>query len=382
VEKKRTLPRPTRLGLIGCGNIAHSYLEWIRTTYPAQLAVVTCVDVDHVRARELGRTRELAAHFGLEVASDLDALLARDDVEIVLNLTTPPEHADVTLATLAAGKHVYSEKPLALTLADADRITTTARERDLAVACAPAIMLGAPQRAAWRWIREGRLGPVHEVILSVTTSGHEAWHPHPRYFYRPGAGPVLDLGVYPLTVATTILGPIVRVWGQGGLARPEREVATGPHAGERFSVEIPADHITGLLQFEGGTTGTLHTSYAAAQTHLPPVEMQGAIGSLWIDDFHRFDAGVHVCLRGESAWRQVAVPGPEAAPNWARAIVDLAEAVEERRQPRMSAEQAAHVLEVMLGIEQSAREGTRPVEVTRRFARPVPLDEPIGWSRW
>jgi predicted dehydrogenase len=299
---------------------------------------------------------------------------------MVLNLTTPVAHADVTLAALAAGKHVFSEKPLALTLADADRIALAARERGLSVACAPSIMLGAPQRTAWRWIREGRLGAVHEIILSVTTPGHEAWHANPRYFYQAGAGPMLDLGVYPLTLATTILGPIVRVWGQAGMAIPEREVATGPRAGERFSAEIAADHVTGFFQCERGAIGTLHTSYAVAQTRLPPVEIQGTLGSLWIDDFHRFDAAVRVCLRGESAWREIALLGPEAAPNWARAIVDLAEAVQERRPPRASAEQAAHVLEVALGIEQSAREGTRPVEITRRFAPPVPLDEPIEGS--
>lgn len=366
------MPKPAYLGLIGCGNIAQSYLEWMTTAYPDQLAVVVCTDVD------LSRARETAARFGLDVAPDLGTLLTRDDVEIVLNLTTPSAHTDVTIAALSAGKHVFSEKPLALTLEDADLIMATARERDLVVACAPSIMLGASQRTAWRWVREGRLGTIHEVILSVTTPGHEAWHPNPRYYYQPGAGPMLDLGVYPLTVATTILGPIARVWGQAGMAIPERDVATGPQAGQRFAVEVPADHVTGFLQFESGTIGTLHASYAVAKTRMPPVEMHGTTGSLWIDDFHRFDAAVRVCLRGESEWSGIDVPGPHVAPNWARAIVDLAEAARERRRPRVAAEQAAHVLEVMLGIERSAREGTHGIDIARRFAPPTPLDEPIG----
>jgi len=366
--EKNPMPKPAYLGLIGCGNIAQSYLEWMTTTYPDQLAVVACTDVD------LSRAHGTAARFSLEVAPDPGTLLTRDDVEIVLNFTTPSAHTDVTLAALVAGKHVFSEKPLALTLEDADLIMATARERDLVVACAPSIMLGAPQRTAWRWVREGRLGTIHEVILSVTTPGHEAWHPDPRYYYQSGAGPLLDLGVYSLTLATTILGAITHVWGQAGIAIPVRAIATGPRAGERFAVEVP-DHVTGFLRFESGVTGTIHASFAVAKTTMPPVELHGSDGSLWLDDFHRFDAAVRVCMRGEEEWRAIPPRDPQAAPNWARAIVDLAEAAREGRRPRMAAEQAAHVLEVMLGIEQSAREGTREIAIARRFAPPLPLDE-------
>ncbi len=359
---------PARLGLIGCGHIAQSYLRWITETYDDRLAVVACTDTDQRRADET------AARFKLNVVPDVDTLLRRDDVEIVLNVTNPAAHTDVTLAALDAGKHVFSEKPLALSLDDADRIVDRARARGLLVACAPSIMLGAPQRTAWQWIREGRLGTIHEVILAVTTPGHEAWHPDPRYYYQSGAGPLLDLGVYSLTLATTILGPITHVWGQAGIAIPVRAIATGPRAGERFAVEV-SDHVTGFMRFESGVTGMIHASFAVAKTTMPPVELHGSDGSLWLDDFHRFDAAVRVCMRGEEEWRALPPRDPRAAPNWARAIVDLAEAAREGRRPRMAAEQAAHVLEVMLGIEQSAREGTREIAIARRFAPPLPLDE-------
>lgn len=357
---------PVGIGVVGCGNIAQRYIEWIIAAYGEQLRVVACTDIEERRARET------AERFGLEWVPDPPRLFARDDVQVVLNLTSPTAHTDVTVAALDAGKHVYSEKPLALTLADADRILTTAERQGRLVACAPSVMLGAPQRTAWRWVRDGRLGAIHEVVLTATTAGHEAWHPAPRYYYQPGAGPMLDIGVYPLTVATTILGPIARVWGQSGVAIPEREIATGPSAGERFPVEVP-DHVTGLAQFENGTIGTIHASFAVAKTSLPAVELHGTAGSLWLSDKQSFDAVVRVCMRGEKEWREVALPGPTAAPNWARAVVDLVEAVREERQPRVSAAQAAHVLEVMLGIEQSARDGGRPIDITRRFAPPTPL---------
>jgi predicted dehydrogenase len=223
-------------------------------------------------------------------------------------------------------------------------------------------------------VLDGRLGTIHKVALSVTTPGHEAWHPNPRYYYQPGAGPILDLGVYPLTLASTILGPIARVWGLSGVAIPERMIASGPSAGQRFPVEVP-DHSIALLQFAQGAVGTLHASFATVNTSMPPVEIHGTNGSLQLGDFHSFTAPLRVCMRGEHEWHEVDMPGPEVAPNWARAIVDLADATREGRRPRMAAEHAAHVLEVMLAIEQSARTEGSSVVITRHFATPVPLDE-------
>ncbi len=359
---------PAGLGVVGCGNIADKYVQWIGNAYGDQLAVVACTDIDPER------TRAAAARFGAAAEPDPAALFARDDVDIVLNFTSPTAHTEVTLAALAAGKHVYSEKPVALSLEDADRILAVAQERGLLVACAPAAMLGAPQRTAWQWVRDGRLGEIHEVVLSATTAGHEAWHPSPRYYYQAGAGPLLDIGVYTLTVATTILGPVASVWGQAGIAIPERTVATGPLAGQRFRVEVP-DHVTGFLRFEGGAIGTIHASFAVARTVVPPVELHGTKGSLYLSDKQSYDASVYVSLRGEDTWHEIPAGVTDSAPNWAGAIADLAEAAREGRSPRLAAAQATHVLEVMLGIEQSAREGGRPIEITRRFAAPRP---PVG----
>lgn len=357
---------PAGLGVVGCGDIAQKYLGWIAEAYGDQLRAVACTDVDE------GRARSTAERFGLAVEPEPATLFARGDVDIVLNFTSPTAHVEITLAALEAGKHVYSEKPLALSLRDADRILATANKLKLSVACAPAAMFGAPQRAAWQWVRDGRIGTIHEVVLSATTAGHEAWHPSPRYYYQPGAGPLLDIGVYPLTVATTILGPIRRVWGQAGIAIPEREVATGPRAGERFAVEVP-DHVTGLLQFANGAIGTIFASFAIAKTRLPAIELHGTAGSLWLSDKQSFDAELHACMRGEREWRAVATPGADAAPNWAHSIADLADAVRTGRSPRLSAQQATHVLEVMLGVERSAREDGHGIEVTRGFSTPQPL---------
>jgi predicted dehydrogenase len=348
--------------------IATAYVGWIAESYVDRLRPVVCADADP------GRARAFAGRFGLQPTDNVADLLARDDIELVLNLTNPVAHEDVTLAALRAGKHVFSEKPLAMTLDGADRILRAAAQAHRLVACAPCIALGAAQRTAWQWVREGRLGAIHEVVLAVSTAGHEHWHPDPRYYYQPGAGPVLDLGVYPLTLATTILGPVSRAWGLADIAIPEREVATGPLAGTRFSVAIP-DQVVGMLRFECGTLGTLHASFANAHTDIPAVELHGSLGSLNIGDFHRFDARIKVCMRGESAWHDLPLPGPQVAPNWARAKVDLADAAVEGLRPRLAADHAAHVLEVMIAIERSASLGGMPVAIERRFSTPMPLDE-------
>ena len=356
------------IGIVGCGVIAAAYAGWMRDAYPDRLQALACYDVDP------GRCAAFAQRFGLAPEPSLQALLARPDVELVLNLTNPQAHAEVTLAALAAGRHVYSEKPLALRLADADRIVEEAQRRGLRVAGAPSVMLGAPQRTTWRLAGEGRLGTVHEVFMNALTAGHELWHPSPRYYYQEGAGPLLDLGVYPLTVATTILGPIRRVWGQAGIAIPERSIHTGAGKGTRFPVEVP-DRVTALVAFEGGATGTLHASFAVAGSTAPAFELHGTEASLWLEDWQNFGTKVRIRPRGGSGWEEVALPGPAAAPNWSRSVVDLTDAVREGRPARCSAEHARHVLEVMLGILASAERGGAPVDIERSFPAPQPLPD-------
>lgn len=354
------------VGVVGCGVIARSYLGWMRNSYPDRLRPLACFDVDPQRRAEV------AQRFGLSAEAALEDLLRRDDVDIVLNLTNPAAHAAVTLAALAAGKHVYTEKPLALDLQDADRIVAEARARGLRVAGAPSVMFGAPQRTVWRLAREGALGAVHAVEMNAVTAGHERWHPHPRYYYQEGAGPLLDLGVYPITVATTILGPVRRVWGQAAVAIPERTIQTGPEQGTRFPVEVP-DRVTALLAFASGATGTLHASFAVAGSRAPAFELHGTAASVHLSDWQNFGAKVQICRRESGSWEDVPLPGPEAAPDWSRSIVDLAEAAQEGRPPRCSAEHARHTLEVMLGILRSAADGGSPVDITRDFPPPPPL---------
>lgn len=355
------------IGVVGCGVIARSYLDWIRASYPDRLHPVACFDVDPAKRGEV------AERFGLDQETTLHGLLSRPDVEVVLNLTNPAAHAEVTLAALRAGKHVYTEKPLALTREDADCIVEEARRLDLQVTGAPSVMFGAPQRTLWKLVREGHLGKVHEVYMNAVCAGHELWHPNPRYYYQEGAGPVLDLGVYPLTVSTTILGPIRRVWGQGDIAIPERTIHTGPSKGTRFPVEV-LDRVTAMLAFESGATGTLHASFAVAGSTVPAFEVHGTLASAHLTDWQNFGAKVRLKPRAGGDWQDVPLPGPEAAPNWSRSIVDLTDAVREHRLPRCSGEHARHTLEVMLGILESAKNGGVPVDITRRFTPPPPLD--------
>ena len=355
------------IGIIGCGVIARSYIGWMKDSYPDRLNPVACFDVD------AAKRNETAERFGLAPVETLDGLLARQDVEIVLNLTNPAAHAEVTLAALHAGKHVYSEKPLALNMADADRIVEEARRLGLQVTGAPSVMFGAPQRTTWKLVQEGRLGKIHEVYMNALTAGHELWHPSPRYYYQEGAGPVLDFGVYPLTVSTTILGPVRRVWAQADIAIPERTIHNGPQAGTRFPVEVP-DRVTGILAFESGATGTLHASFAVAGSTAPAFELHGTDASVHLTDWQNFGAKVRLRKRASREWEEIPLPGPEAAPNWSRSIVDLAEAAREGHLPRCSGEHARHTLEVMLGLLQSARNGGSAVEISSRFTPPQPIE--------
>lgn len=362
------MPERVGIGIVGCGNIAQRYLEWISASYSGRLAPIACYDAVAEQAARFAET------FHLRQATSLDDLLQDPAISIVANLTNPAAHHAVSKQALLADKHVFSEKPLALTLADAHDLVNTAMARGLRLGCAPSVMLLAPQRTAWHLVRSGQLGQVHEVWMSAVTAGHEAWHPSPRYYYQAGAGPLLDFGVYPLTVATTILGPVARVWAHSGLAIPQRTIATGPLAGQQFTAEVP-DHITGLLSFASGPLGTVHASFAISRSQHPAVEIHGTEASLWLSDWQRPDAIVRIAPRGSKDWQEVPQLSATVAPNWSRTLVDLADAVSEGRNPRASGEQARHVLEVMLGLEASAQQGGSVVEMTTTFVPSTPLPE-------
>jgi predicted dehydrogenase len=357
---------PLRVAIVGCGNISGGYANSLKQK-PEQVTITGATDVNPARAQTFAETHNVKAY------PDLAAALADEQVEAIINLTAHHAHAEVTCAALEAGKHVHSEKPLAGTLADGQRCVDLAEQRGLRLSCSPFTFLGEAQQTLLRAKNEGKIGRVLAAYSEMNWGRIENWHPNPEGFYQPGSGPLLDVGVYALTVLTTVLGPVRRVTGFAGVTLPERTIARGPNAGATFTVTT-ADQVVGGLEFEEGTLGRLTASFVVRGTkQASGTELHGETGSLFLSSNHDFNGRVEHYSNDGGDWEPMPyVADPFPGVEWGRAVFELADSLRTGSVQHCTGQQALHVLEVCLGILQSAENG-RPVEIGSRFTPPTPV---------
>src|SRR5271169_5489462 len=228
-----------KVAVIGCGNISAAYLKAAKT-FPI-LDIVALSDLN------LGVAETRSAEFGIP-AKPVEAVLADSAIEVVLNLTVPKAHVEVGLKAIAAGKHVHSEKPLGVTVADARKLMQAAAAKGLRVGCAPDTFLGGAHQTARHCIDEGFIGRPVGGAAFFMCPGHERWHPNPGFYYLHGGGPMLDMGPYYVTDLVNLLGPVASVSGVATRMRAERTITSQPLAGTHIPVEV-ATHVTGVLRF-------------------------------------------------------------------------------------------------------------------------------------
>lgn len=363
-----------KLGLIGAGNISASYLG--RAPHFAGIRFVAVADMNHAAAEVR------AAEYGIEARS-VDALLASDDIDLIVNLTIPAAHFDISKRALEGGKHVYSEKPYVLTLDEGRELARIAAERGLRVGSAPDTFLGTSHQLARHIVDSGAIGRVTSGTCAVMSSGMESWHPNPDFFFLKGGGPVLDLGPYYISNLVQLLGPVARVAALASTPSKTRTIGSAARKGEQVPVETPTT-IHALLEFEGGAVISFQSSWDVWQHDLQPMALYGTEGTLHIPDPNFFDGEVRMTKRAEPAalpaWDHPLGPpnrelnnGKSVADYRASGLADMALAIAERRPHRCNDELALHVVEVMTAILQSGEEG-RFVPVTTTCARPEALD--------
>lgn len=348
---------PLGLGIVGTGNIAGGYAR-DAVTHP-ELRLVAATDLDAERASSF------AGEHGLRAHATIDELLGDAEVDVVVNLTVHHAHYEVTKRALEAGKHVYSEKPLALRSTEAAELVGLARSRGLRLGCSPATFLGEAQQTAAALVRSGRLGTVRAIYADVSWGRIEAWHPAPAPFYDVGA--LVDVGVYPLTLVTTMLGPArtVRAWGWDLL--PERATAHGAS----FRIGSP-DFIVAAVELRSGAVLRITASFYVGRPtrNRGGVELHGDDGSLAIGSFQDFDASVEIGpFGGQYEPVPLARPGFRGTA-WARGVAEMAQAIGEGRPHRAGAEGAAHVVDVLEAAAASRADGGRPVDVSSSFEVP------------
>lgn len=354
--------RPVGIGIIGCGNISAAYLKNVARLPMLEVAGVADLlpELAQARGREFGVP-------ALEVAR----LLADPAVEIVVNLTIPQAHVAVALAAIAAGKHTYSEKPLAVTLAEAGRLLETAERAGLRVGCAPDTFLGAGQQTARRAIDEGAIGAAVGGTAFFMCPGHERWHPNPAFYYAKGGGPLLDMGPYYITAIVNLLGPVARVSGTARMTRSTRTITSQPRAGSVIPVEVTT-HVTGTLELVSGALVGITMSFDVPRHRHLPIEIYGTEASLTVPDPNHF-GGMVERAPPAGEWAEIAQVHGYATGNWRLlGVAEMAVALRRDRPHRASAELAFHVLEVMAAIGAAAETG-RHVTVTSRAERPAAM---------
>jgi predicted dehydrogenase len=351
-----------RVGIVGCGNIAGKYLP--------TLAGNPAIEVRGVADIDLAQAGRLAGDHGVRAYRSVEELLADPGIDIVLNLTSHHAHRDVTGRALEAGKHVHSEKPMALTAEEAFELVELAERKELRLSCAPATFMGEAQQTAMKWVRDGRLGTVRVVYAEANWGTIEWWHPAPWSFYD--VGPLFDVGVYPLSIATVLFGPARRVTAFGRVVKPARQALDGA----LFTVTTP-DFVTALVELPGDVVLRLTTTfYVGHNSRQMGMEFHGDEAALAIESWQEFNAAVTLLPRagGTEAVPHVrpAYPGIE----WGRSVVELAAAIGEGRPHRAGARQAAHVVEILEATRRSYETG-RPVELRSGFEPPAPME----WAR-
>lgn len=353
----------TKVGVVGCGAISPIYLQNL-TSYP-QIELNAVADIDQAKAQAR------AEEYKISRALTVEQILADPEIEIILDLTIPAAHYDVAREALLAGKHVYNEKPLAVSREEGQELVKIADEKKLRLGCAPDTVLGAGTQTCREIIDSGELGEIVGAQGFMMGGGVETWHPNPPFYYQTGGGPLYDMGPYYLSCFIQLLGPVRRVTGSNRITFPVRHITSQPLAGTDVTVET-ATHIHTLLDFESGAIAHLSTSFdTMAGTELPNIEVYGSKGTLRVPDPNSF--GGPVLLRKPGGeWQEVPVTRPYAENSRGLGVLDMALAIQENRPHRASGDLAFHVLDIMHASHESSDQG-RHIEIQANNARPTPM---------
>jgi len=356
------------IAFVGCGDISGIYLKNITSVFK-DLKIIGVCDLIYERAEKA------AKEYGIKtIYKDMHELFADPQVDIVLNLTRPYEHYEVSIAALNAGKHLYTEKPLGASYDEAKKIMILAKGKNLYVGGAPDTFLGAGLQTCRKLIDEGTIGEIFGASAYMVCRGHESWHPDPEFYYKYGGGPMLDMGPYYLTALVSLLGAVKTVTGMTKISLAERTITSQPKNGTVIKVEVPT-YVTGIMNFQNGAIGTIFTTFDVHTAQVPRIEIYGSEGTLCVPDPNFFDGPVCLFTSGSDGFDEKPLQFEYSENSRGLGLADMAKAIEENRSARASGELLIHINEIMAGFHTSNDE-KRFVEMQTTVERPEPMENP------
>lgn len=357
--------KPVKIAMIGVGAISGIYLDNISKTFSDIELIGVC---DLVRERAEKAQQEYGVPKLYETMHDA---FADPEVELVLNLTRPYEHFDVTQAALLAGKHVYSEKPLGATLEEGEKLFALAQEKGLLLGGAPDTFLGAGIQTCRELIDRGMIGEPIGAAAFMICHGHESWHPDPAFYYQFGGGPMMDMGPYYVTALVNLLGGVRGVTGVTKSAFSERLITSEPHRGETVKVEVPT-YVTGTLDFESGATGTIFTTFDVYYDTQARFEIYGTQGTLVVPDPNTFGGPIRLLRPEDGEYREMPLLFDYKENSRGLGLADMARALRTGREARADVQQTLHVLEILTAFEKSSKQKAYlPIE--SKYSRRAPM---------
>ena len=354
------------VAMIGCGIISATYLRVIITTF-REIKIIGVCDLIRERAEKAQREYNIPKLY--ETMYDA---FADPDVDIVLNLTRPYQHFDVTKAALEAGKAVFTEKPLGASFEEGLELVRIAKEKGLMIGGAPDTFLGASLQTSRFLIDSGYIGEPVGAAAFFNGHGPESWHPDPDFFYQFGGGPMFDMGPYYVTTLINMLGGVSGVSGMTGATFKERMITAAPHFGEMIKVNCPT-YISGTMRFDSGIIGSIWMTFDVYESQTPRVEIYGTEGTLSIPDPNCFGGPVGIWRPEDGQWKEFPLMFPYAEQSRGLGLADFAKSIETGRCARCGWQQPLHVLEIMESFTISSETG-KYIELKTKYERPKPMD--------
>lgn len=355
-----------KVGLVGCGNICDIYFQ--RCGVLENIEISACADIIAERARDK------AAEYNIPKACRVEELLGDGEIGIVLNLTVPQAHFEIDMAALEAGKHVYSEKPLAASREEGAQIIKTAKEKNLQVGCAPDTFLGGGIQTCRKLIDDGAIGKPIAANAFMMCRGHEHWHPDPEFYYKEGGGPMLDMGPYYLTAMVNLMGPVKSVMGSTAKGFGQRVITSKPLNGTVVDVEV-VTHVVGILNFASGAVATIVTSFDIWHHTMSHIDIYGTEGSLKVPDPNEFCGPVLYRQPKDKDWKEAKITHGYTENFRGIGLADMAAGIANSRAAKASGELGYHVLDIMHAIHESHRQG-RAIELDSGVQKPDAM--PVG----